>query len=187
MKQSDRLKTFGIGFVIGCVIVSFIITGRNEKKKSMKQDLLVPQHETMDGIPSDPIPENAPNAIREGRIQEFKKFEDENGQKRVWLLNFKNNYSLVQLEEEQKDETLKYSYLAADQILVTVKPGTYKSAVQEFLKESPWHFRDYHKQPDLYVIGINQPTIDSVYRAIEEISKFDLITEAKPDYIIFKK
>tara|TARA_B100001093_G_C26762693_1_gene986461 strand:+ start:879 stop:1445 length:567 start_codon:yes stop_codon:yes gene_type:complete len=188
MKQTKRLQVFGIGFVLGCLVVSLIIGGKKAEKDAVEKALQTPQNQTESGEYSEPIPINSPKPILAGRIQEFKKEVLENGfERRSWLLKFNHNYTWVQMDQFDTDEGIRYRYIAADQIQVKVKEGSDSRAFRESLDPSMFHYREYHKKPKLYVVGINHPHIDSVSLALIKIKENPYVTWAESDKILFNK
>lgn len=192
MKQTQRLKIFGIGFILGCVVVSFIISAKNAKKRQMEKLLEEPQNQTISGDFAEPIPDGVPAAIKAGRIAEFKHWgknseQSTNKRNRSWLLKFNHNYTWVQMDEIVDQDKVEYIYQAADQVQVKLNSGIKRSTFIESLDNEKYHYREFHKKPEIHIIGINSVTIDSVSSAISDLASNPLIIDTKPDLILFKR
>jgi hypothetical protein len=180
LSDKERVTTFLIGILFGCLIVAGLLERRNQRKAS---------HEEISNAPvpewAQPLPEGLPIALRRGRIKEFK--ENEGTKARSWLVEYEDNYPFVLIEEDPANDPTTLKYTAADRIITTPKPSTTYKDYQDQLIQLQLQPREHFKKKGIIIVGILDPTIDKLPATLETLQKHPLIQSASLDHIEVRK
>ena len=88
MKNSQRVMVYLIGFILGSLLVSMILSRRASKGEAVVDPWAIHNMEAVAGG-AEPLPDHMPASIHKGRIIGFGYLPDEEkAEERVWLLNF---------------------------------------------------------------------------------------------------
>jgi len=185
MKQADRTLVYFGGFVLGMVLVSFIMM-RREAKENAANDPWLQHNVAMVEAGAAPLPDSVPESIKKGRMLDFGYLPDEEtATERVWLLRFKDSYPNVRLVQYLESEEL--AFMAADQIMVLLYDQQDVTGLKPMLDELGLHLRMFNRKEKLTVGGILHTGIGAVPETIEAVRSWSQRFErVDPDWILFK-
>ncbi len=178
LTDKERVTTFLIGIVLGCLVVAGLLQRRNHRQSQHEQIYNAPIPEWAEALP-----EAVPEILHRGKILQFEK--KEGLLSRSWILEYERNYPFVLIQEDSTSSPPEYKYIAADCIHTTPKPhATYKE-YREQLKELKLFPREHFKKQNVILVGIHQekPTIEGLHTALEKLKVHPLIDSAKLDII----
>lgn len=184
MNNRDRVIVFIVGFVLGMLLVSYILQRRSQKE-SVGEDPWVKHNAVAIEAGAESLPDAAPAVIRTGRIIGFGYLPDAtNAQQRVWHLNFKKSYPYVRVSEDT--ETGEIAYMAADQIKLKLADGVDVTELKPMLDTLNLRLRMFNRKKQIAVIGVLSTEIDAIPKTIEAIRSYaDLFSVAEPDFLEF--
>ena len=185
MKTSDRIIVYGVGFVIGMLLVSMLLSRRSAKEKAA-EDPWVTHNAEMVAAGAEPLPEGMPAAIHQGQIMDFGYLPSEDSpEERVWLLNFKESYPYVRAVESI--ENGEFSYMAADQISIYLAAGVDVTELKPMLDALGLRLRMFNRKENIAVIGVLNTQIDAVPTTLAAVQPWsDLFVSAQADVLLFK-
>ena len=186
MKNSQRVMVYLVGFILGSLLVSMIISRRSSKEEATVDPWV--SHNTKavaDG--AKPLPNNMPNSIQKGRIIDFGYLPDkERAKERVWLLNFDKTYPYIRVVETIA--TGEFSFMAADQISIHLAEGVDITELKPMLDDLGLRLRMFNRKEELAVIGVLNTQIDAVPATIEAVQPWsDLFESVEADVLRFQR
>jgi hypothetical protein len=186
MKKMDRVLVYLVGFVLGTLLVSVIMTRRAAKEEA-SVDPWMAHNQAMVASGAEPLPEGVPESILSGRILDFGYMPSESEpEQKVWLLNFDQSYPYVRVVQNVVDGAL--NYMAADQISVHLAEGVDVTELKPMLDQLGLRLRMFNRKEQLAVLGVLHTQIDAVPATIEAIQPWaQLFRVAEPDSIQFKR
>jgi len=182
MKQKDRFYIFGIGVLLGCVLVSLMMNRREASREMARESWShVPAESAgADGVPA--LPEELAEAMRAGKVLYFEEAGD--GSK-VWVLGFTDSYPYVRVVEDSETGSLRY--MAADQVVVELADGVDVSAMRSVARDLRVNVRMFNRRENRVVIGTVVSGAQAVPETIAALEPYaDLYKSAQPDYILFR-
>jgi hypothetical protein len=185
MRNRDRIVVYVVGFLIGMLLVSMILSRRSAKEKAA-EDPWVTHNIEMVAAGAEPLPEDLATAIHKGRIIEFGYLPNaEQPEQRVWLLNFKDSYPYVRVVEDLASG--EFSYMAADQISLHLAEGVDVTELKPMLDELGLRLRMFNRKERLAVIGVLSTQVDAVPETIAAVQPWnELFDSAQADELQFK-
>ena len=186
MNNRTRVMVFGVGFLLGMLLVSVILK-RRSFNESVAEDPWVEHNVAAIEAGAEPLPEAVPQALKVGKIIDFGYLPDRvNVQEKVWHLSFDKSYPYVRLTEDIETEALEY--MAADQILLKLADGVDVTALRPLLDKHELRLRMFNRKENIAVIGVLDTSIDAVPRTIQAMQEYsDLFFVVEPDYIRVKQ
>ena len=178
LTDKERVTTFLIGIVLGCLVVAGLLQRRNHRQSQHEQIYNAPIPEWAEALP-----EAVPEILHRGKILQFEK--KEGLLSRSWILEYERNYPFVLIQEDSTSSPPEYKYIAADCIHTTPKAGATYKEYREQLKELKLFPREHFKKQNVILVGIHQekPTIEGLHTALEKLKVHPLIDSAKLDII----
>lgn len=192
MKPKDRLKVFSVGFLVGCVIVTFVFMDR----QFMKRPEELPTTEK--AIQEQAVP-GILKAYDERQVpmdSKFIKFErvypsDEGYYHRVLILSGAFEGQLLRIEETIKkggvgepDRVTKVRVMSADKLRVKLKPERATHLFSDRIRSAGYRILRKAEAEGFYVISINASRPESVKQAIDYMrAQSDWVSDAIPDYL----
>lgn len=185
MKNTDRIIVYAVGFLLGMLLVSIILSRRAAKEEAAQDPWVVHNAEAVAGG-AEPLPEGMPASIHKGRIIDFGFLPNaENPEERVWLLNFEKSYPYVRAVETLASG--EFSYMAADQISIKLADGVDVTELTPMLDELGLRLRMFNRKEKLAVVGVLSTQIDAVPATIEAVQPWsDLFVSAEADVLRFQ-
>jgi hypothetical protein len=175
MKNSERFAVYGIGFVMGMILVWMILM-RRELREDTGVDPWVAHNAAAVEEGAEPIPEGMAEPILKGRIIGFGTLPSEAApQERVWLLSFEESYPFVRAVEDI--ETGQFRYMAADQICIRLREGNDVTALKPMLAELDLRMRMFNRAESLAVISVLSSEIDGVPATLEAVQPWSHLFE----------
>ncbi len=186
MKKMDRIIVYMVGFALGTLLVSVIMTRRAAREEAAT-DPWVEQNQAMVAAGAEPLPENVPDSMRSGRIIDFGYLPDEaNPQEKVWLLNFDKSYPYVRMVQSVAGGDV--TFMAADQITIRLAEGVDVTELKPMLDQLGLRLRMFNRKEHVAVIGVLHTRIDAVPATIAAVQPWArLFSSAEPDVIQFKR
>jgi hypothetical protein len=180
LSDKERISTFLIGIVLGCLIVAGLLQRRNDRLNEHDSIRNAPVPEWAEPLPEPPT---VPDALQFGKILEFQKGED--GKSRSWILQYEKNYPFVLIKEDSSNNPPSYKFIAADTIKTTPKPGVRYQEYRDQLKDLNLFPREHFKKQNVIIVGIHQekPSIESLYKSLESLQSHPIIQSAELDFI----
>lgn len=185
MNNRDRIIVFAIGFVLGMLLVSFILQ-RQARKETHASDPWPAHNAAAIEAGVEPLPNTAPEAIRAGKIIDFGYLPHEaDAQQKVWHLNFDKSYPFVCVVEDLDSGALEY--MAADQILLKLVSGVDVTHLKPMLEALDLRLRMFNRKEHIAVIGVLSTDLDAVPKTIEAVQPYaELFSMIGPDFIEFR-
>ncbi len=185
MKSNNRIAVYFVGFLMGMLLVSLIMSRRAAREQA-NADPWVEHNAAMLDAGAKALPERAPESIQRGRIIDYGTLpEGSEPRERVWLLNFEESYPYVRVVEEIKSGEI--SCMAADQIKLTLPDGRDVTELKPMLDELGLRLRMFNRKEKIAVLGVLHTGIRAVPDTLEAIQPWsDLFAKAEPDRIVFK-
>jgi hypothetical protein len=182
MSSKERIFVYIIGFGIGLLLVSFIMS-RRAAKEEQAVDPWVTHNQVAVEEGAEPLPTTLPDALQKGRILTFGYLPNATEPaERVWLLNFDESYPYVRIVEQVVDGSLQY--MAADQILINLRPEIDVTEMQPMLDQLGLRVRMFNRKEHLLVVGVLSTQIDAVPATIAALQPWaDRFVSAEPDFI----
>ena len=181
LSEKERLATFGLGALLGCLVVAGLIGRRNSAKSEAEimSEAPVPQW-------AQPLPDSIPELLRHGKILHFKKGVPSGG--RTWILQFDKNYPLVEISEVQPDadnfgSPPLFQFLAADRLVVQLNPRVRIKDLQAELTPLGLHTREHFKKKNLVIVGLIDVGIGKLAEAQEKVRALDSVISVNFDKI----
>ncbi len=185
MNSRDRYIVFGVGFFIGLIIVSILLSWRAAQEAVAVDPWMSGDREGLDsGVLS--IPDSVHESIRKGQIIRFGTLPvDAKPTERVWLLNFEKSYPYVRVVESIEDGSL--TYMAADQVLIKLKADVDVTQLKPMLDSLELRLRMFNRKEHIAVVGVVSTEIDAVPETLNALLPHsDLFEEATADFIKFQ-
>ena len=185
MKNSQRVMVYLIGFILGSLLVSMILSRRASKGEAAIDPWVIHNMEAVAGG-AEPLPDHMPVSIQKGRIIGFGYLPDEEkAEERVWLLNFDKTYPYIRVVETiATGETI---FMAADQISIYLSEGVDVTELKPILDELGLRLRMFNRKEGLAVIGVLNTQIDAVPSMIEALQPWsDLFEFVEADVLRFQ-
>jgi hypothetical protein len=185
MTNRDRIIVFAIGFVLGMLLVSFILQRRAQKEVTSADPWAEHSAEAIEAG-AEPLPDAVPEIIRSGRIIDFGYLPDEaNARQKVWHLSFRKKYPFVRVTENLETGILQY--MAADQILLELADKVDVTKLKPMLDALNLRLRMFNRKEQVAVIGVLNTEIDAVPKTIQAVQPYaELFSTVRPDFIEFK-
>lgn len=147
MSGGNRIMVYFAGFLLGMMLVSLIMSRRAAREQAAV-DPWVAHNVAMLDAGAAPLPERVPTSIQQGRMLDYGLLPDESDpRERVWLLNFKESYPYVRVVEAIASGDL--SYMAADQIKLSLADGIDVTALKPMLDELGLRLRMFNRKEKL--------------------------------------
>jgi hypothetical protein len=184
MKTKERIFIYVIGVAIGMVLVSVLISRRSEKAKQAVDPWVLHNRDVIDAGAAEPLPSKLPDVLQAGMILDFGYLPSgsEVPQARVWLMNFKDSYPYVRVVEQLSDGAIEY--MAADQILIVLKPGIDVTELKPILDTLGLRVRMFNRKEHILVVGVISTEIDAVDQTIELLRPWsEKYSSISPDFI----
>lgn len=185
MKNKDRILIYLVGFVIGTIFVSAILSRRAVKEKEIPDSFLVHNERLITGS-AEPLPVGMPESLYKGKIIDFGYLNNNKSTaERVWLLNFNKSYPFVRVVEDMA--TKEFKYMAADQITIILAQGVDVTELKPMLDKLGLRLRMFNRKERLAVIGVVNKRIDSVPATIQAVQPWSkLFVTARADILHFQ-
>jgi tetrahydromethanopterin S-methyltransferase subunit F len=185
MKNSDRIIVYAVGFLIGMLLVSVLLSRRSAKTEAAV-DPWVAHNAEMVAAGAEPLPQAMPAVIHTGRIIDFGYLPNETEpQERVWLLNFEESYPYVRVVESIPEEN--FSYMAADQIILHLSAGVDVTELKPMLDALGLRLRMFNRKERIAVVGVLSTQIDAVPATLAAVQDWSqLFDSAQADELQFK-
>lgn len=185
MKNSERVMVYGVGFLLGTLLVSTILSRRAAREEAAVDPWVTHNAEAIAGGAA-PLPAAMPAAMHKGRIIDFGYLPNEASPvERVWHLNFEDSYPYVRVVEDLTDNS--FTYMAADQISIKLVDGVDVTELKPMLADLGLRMRMFNRKEDLAVIGVLDTQVDAVPRTIDAVQAWsDLFESAEPDWLRFQ-
>lgn len=185
MTNLDRFKVYGAGFVLGMLLVSFILA----RRVAREGQTVDPWHEHREHAietGAEPLPDGVEVAMLSGEVLRFGYLPDADAPlERVWLLNFRKSYPYVRVVETLADGSL--SYMAADQVRVALADGVDVTDLKPMLGELGIRLRMFNRKEGAAVLGVLHTGIGAVPDTLEALDRWrHLFADAGPDWIRFR-
>jgi hypothetical protein len=181
LSEKERLTTFGLGALLGCLLVAGLIGRRNSAKSEAEimSEAPIPQW-------AQPLPDSIPELLRHGKILHFKKEVPVGG--RTWILQYDKNYPLVEISEIQSDiddfgSPTLFKFLAADRLVVQLNAGVRIKDLQTGLTPLGLHTREHFKKKGLVIVGLIDVGIGKLAEAREKVSALQQVMSVNFDPI----
>jgi hypothetical protein len=185
MKNSDRIIVYAVGFLLGILLVSVILSRRAEREEASVDPWVVHNAEAV-AAGAEPLPAGMPASIHKGRIIDFGYLPDEDApQERVWLLNFDESYPYVRVVESVASG--EFSYMTADQITIHLRDGVDVTELTPMLDDLGLRMRMFNRKEKIAVIGVLSTKIDAVPATIKAVQPWsELFNFAEADELRFQ-
>ncbi len=185
MKNTDRIIVYVVGFLLGMLLVSIILS-RRAKKEEASEDPWRAHNIEMVAAGAEPLPDAMPASIHKGRILDFGYLPNADApEQRVWLLNFKDSYPYVRAVQDLASG--EFSYMAADQISLQLAEGVDVTRLTPMLDELGLRLRMFNRKERIAVVGVLSTQIDAVPATIAAVQPWsDLFVFAQADELKFK-
>jgi hypothetical protein len=185
MSGGNRIVVYFAGFLIGMMLVSLIMSRRAEREQA-SVDPWAAHNVAMLEAGAEALPERVPASMQQGLILDYGLLPGESDpRERVWLLNFKESYPYVRVVEEIP--TGKLTYMAADQIKLSLADGVDVTALKPMLDELGLRLRMFNRKEKIAVVGVLHTGIAAVPDTLDAIQPWaELFDQAEPDWILFK-
>ena len=181
LSEQERLTTFGLGALIGCLVVAGLIGRRNsvQSETEIVSEAPIPQW-------AQPLPVSVPELLRNGKILHFKNGVPVGG--RTWILKYDKNYPLVEITELQTDpdnsgSPVLFEFLAADRLVVKLNSGIRIKDLQSELIPLGLHTREHFKKKGLVIVGLIDVGIGKLSEAKEKVSFLEQVASVDFDPI----
>ena len=186
MKNSQRVMVYVVGFTLGSLLVSIILSHRVSKEETAVDPWASHNIKAIAGG-AEQLPDHMPASIQKGRIIGFGYLpNEEEAEERVWLLNFGKSYPYIRAVETIT--TGEFSFMAADQILIHLAEGVDVTKLIPMLDELSLRLRMFNRKEDLAVIGVLNTHIDAVPKTIEAVQPWsDLFESVEADVLHFQR
>jgi len=186
MKNSDRIVVYLVGFILGMLLVSWILSRRAEREEAAVDPWVAHNSEAVAAGDAEPLPAGMPASIHKGRIIDFGYLPDaEAPAERVWLLNFEKSYPYVRVVEDLSSG--EFRYMAADQICIELGEGVDVTELKPMLDALGLRLRMFNRKERLAVVGVLHTRIDAVPATIEAVRPWgELFVAAEPDLLRFQ-
>ncbi len=186
MKNSDRFSLYFAGFIFGAILVSFVIVRRAVREETA-EDSWILHHKVIDLVGADPLPDAVESVMLNGQVFRFGYLPDrENIRERVWLLKFKESYPYVRVVENVASGEL--SYMAADQIKITLANGVDVADLSPMLDRLELRLRNFNRKRGVVVIDVLGTGIDAIPTTLDAIQPWSkLFVSVEPDMIEFRE
>ena len=179
VSDKERVWTFLIGAVMGCLVVGGLIQRRNSHREARENiaDAPVPEW-------AHPLPGVVPEVLRKGKILHFQALEDG----RIWILQYEKNYPFVQVGETYAAQSSTgavstFQFLAADRMIVRLRPGVTVKEFQDVLIPMGLHTRENFKKKGLVIAGMPEVGIGKLEEALAKIRRLEMVETAEYDAI----
>lgn len=185
MNNRDRVIVFAVGFVLGMLLVSFILQ-RRALKNAAGEDPWAAHNAAAIEAGAEPLPDAVPEVIRSGKIIDFGYLPGKaDAAQKVWHLNFERKYPFVRVTEDLQTGALEY--MAADQIKLELADGIDVTELKPMLEALNLRLRMFNRKEQIAVIGVLNTKIDAVPVTIEAVRPYArLFSKAEPDFLEFK-
>jgi len=182
---NNRIAVYFTGFLMGMLLVSLIMSRRAAREQA-GADPWLEHNAAMFEAGAAPLPEGVHPSIRQGLIIDYGLLpEEEDQEERVWLMKFEESYPNVRIVEDPSSGEL--SYMAADQIKLTLAEGRDMTELKPMLDELGLRLRMFNRREKIAVVGVLHTGISAVPDTLEAIEPWsELFAKAEPDRILFK-
>lgn len=185
MKNSDRIIVYLVGFILGMLLVSVILSRRAAREEASVDPWVAHNAEAVAGG-AEPLPSGMPASIHQGKIIDFGYLPHADAPvERVWLLNFDKSYPYVRAVEDMASG--EFSYMAADQISIVLAERVDVTELKPMLDELGLRLRMFNRKERLAVVGVLNTQIDAVPATIRAVQPWsDLFVTAQADVLRFQ-
>ena len=185
MKNSRRVLVYLIGFTLGTLLVSAIISRKTTKYERVTDPWLM-QNARVINKGAEPLPLKMPVSIQRGNIIDFGYLPSGSiPSERVWLLQFDNSYPYVRVVEDISSGEFKY--MAADQISILLSEGVDVTELEPMLHELGLRLRMFNRKEGIAVIGVLNTQIDGVPSTLQAVQSWsNLFISAQADILHFQ-
>ncbi|MEM7790208.1 MAG: hypothetical protein AAF546_02295 [Verrucomicrobiota bacterium] len=186
MSKQDRIIVYLVGFGIGLLLVTMILSRRAAQNEQVEDPWLRHQQEAA-VAGAEPIPEAAPVALRAGRLLSYGMLpEGEEPREKVWLLNFKESYPYVRVVQSLITDEIVVT--AADQVVIRLAKNVDVTALKPALDELGLRLRNFNRKERIAVIGVLNTNLDAVPKTIEALQPWsELFESVSADPIKFRE
>lgn len=186
MNKMDRIIVYLVGFVVGTLLVSVILTRRTAREE-VAQDPWLEHNEAMVAAGAEPLPSSVPLSMQAGRILDFGHLPaSEPALEKVWLLNFDESYPYVRVVQNIQSGAIEY--MAADQVAVHLADGVDVTELKPALDELGLRLRMFNRKQQLAVVGVLHTGLDAVPATIQALQSAAALAQSiEPDRIQFKR
>jgi hypothetical protein len=185
MSKMDRIVVYIVGFGLGTLLVSYLMTRRATHAEAAVDPWQAHNIEMIQAG-AEALPMAVPESMQNGRMMDFGYLPAEStAVERVWLVNFKASYPYVRIVEELAESEL--SYMAADQVVVQLHEGVDVTALKPVLDQLGLRLRMFNRKKQIAVVGVLHTGINAVPETIQAFAPWaSLARSVEPDYIQFK-
>ena len=161
MKSTDRVLVYLVGFILGMLLVSMILSRRAAKEETAVDPWVAHNAGVVIAGTADPLPSGMPASIQRGKIMAFGFLPSaEAAAERVWLLNFEKSYPYVRAVEDLASG--EFSYMAADQIAIELAEGVDVTELKPMPNARGLPLRMLHHHEHLAVLGVLRIQLDEL-------------------------
>ena len=179
VSDKERVSTFVIGALLGCIVVGGLIQRRNNHRDARQSitEAVVPEG-------AQPIPQTVPGILRKGEILHF----NDHDLGRTWIVQYEKNYPFVQISEtysaiSKTGGVSTFEFLAADRIIVKLVDGVNVKEFQSKLLSMGLHTRENFKKKGLVIAGLSELGVGKLDEAIAKIRSLEIVDSAEYDPI----
>ncbi|MGJ8652340.1 MAG: hypothetical protein ACSHX8_03620 [Opitutaceae bacterium] len=185
MSNTNRVLVYVCGFLIGMALVSIILNRRSAKDES-RVDPWLAHNQKMVEAGAKPLPEGVQDSMKAGLVIDFGYLPSEVAKEEaVWLLTFEDSYPYVRITQDV--ETGEFSYMAADQIAITLAEGVDVTDLKPMLDELGLRLRMFNRKEELVIVGVLNTEIDAVPATIAALQPWSKsFSQIGPDYLRFQ-
>lgn len=178
MSNNERFGVFILGVIIGCVLVSMLISRRDafrEASDATWTGMQAPASELT------PLPGGVEPVLHEGRLL----YHTSNETESVWVVGFTDRYPFVRVVWDATTDT--FSYMAADQVVIQMREGVDVVALRPVLDDLGVRVRMFNRRESVAVIGTVSTGPNAVPDTLAALKPYrDLFISAEPDPIRFR-
>lgn len=178
MKGNERIGVFIIGMLIGCLLVSILVSRREAFKEASDATWTGP------GIAFEgpPLPDEVEPVLREGRLL----YHSVLPEGAVWVVGFTDRYPFVRVVWNAQTNT--FEYMAADQVIIQMHDGVDVAVLKPILDKLGVRMRMFNRRENVAVIGTVSSGASAVPDTLVALEAYaDLFLHASPDPIRFRE
>ena len=189
MQKMDRIMVYLVGFGLGTLLVSALMLRRAERS-DQRIDPWMEHNQAMLAAGAEALLEDVPPALLKGRMLDFGQLPDAGPpEQKVWLLNFKDSYPYVRVEQRIADGSLQF--MTADQIVIDLANGIEVTRLKPVFDRLNLRVRMFNRKDQKVVVGVLHTGISAVPDTIHALQAEHDSALAQctihPDWIQFKQ
>jgi len=180
LSQKEKLLVYGIGVVLGFLLLSYYQRTREDGDGGDKRFLTSVFQSLIEEAGLRNLPEGSPDYLRDSELLGYLATRpDETGQfEYIWILSVREGHPRIRVVESLKispeKETLLsvgYRVMAADEILVSLQSGATVEQLDALLEEHAMQRISRYQSTGEWVVRLDQWDVLSVPKAIAILEK----------------